>query len=33
MTILKAVKEYVGRGSGYWGEGLGSLIDDLEKLI
>jgi hypothetical protein len=33
MTILKAVKEYVGKGSGYWGEGLGSLIDDLEKLI
>ena len=32
MTILKAVKEYVGKGSGYWGEGLGSLIDDLEKL-
>jgi hypothetical protein len=33
MTILKAVKEYVGRGSGYWGESLGSLIEDLEKLI
>ena len=33
MTILKAVKEYVGKGSGYWGEGLGSLIDDLEKLM
>lgn len=33
MTILKAVKEYVGRGSGYWGEALGSLIDDLEKLM
>ena len=33
MSILKAVKEYVGKGSGYWGEGLGSLIDDLEKLI
>lgn len=33
MNILKAVKEYVGRGSGYWGEGLGSLIEDLEKLI
>lgn len=32
MTILKAVKEYVGKGSGYWGEGLGSLINDLEKL-
>ena len=32
MTILKAVKNYVGKGSGYWGEGLGSLIDDLEKL-
>lgn len=32
MSILKAVKEYVGKGSGYWGEGLGSLIDDLEKL-
>ena len=32
MNILKAVKEYVGRGSGYWGEGLGSLIEDLEKL-
>ena len=32
MTILKAVKEYVGRGSGYWGEALGSLIEDLEKL-
>ena len=32
MTILKAVKDYVGKGSGYWGEGLGSLIDDLEKL-
>lgn len=32
MNILKAVKEYVGKGSGYWGEGLGSLIDDLEKL-
>ena len=28
MSILKAVKEYVGKGSGYWGEGLGSLIDD-----
>lgn len=33
MNILKAVKEYVGRGSGYWGEGLGSLIEDLEKLM
>lgn len=33
MTILKAVKEYVGRGSGYWGEALGSLIEDLEKLM
>lgn len=33
MSILKAVKEYVGKGSGYWGEGLGSLIDDLEKLM
>lgn len=33
MTILKAVKDYVGKGSGYWGEGLGSLIDDLEKLM
>lgn len=33
MSILKAVKEHVGRGSGYWGEGLGSLIKDLEKLI
>ena len=32
MTILKAVKDYVGSGSGYWGEALGSLIDDLEKL-
>lgn len=32
MTILKAVKDYVGKGSGYWGEALGSLIDDLEKL-
>ena len=32
MNILKAVKEYVGAGSGYWGEGLGSLIEDLEKL-
>ena len=32
MTILKAVKEYVGRGSGYWGEALGTLIEDLEKL-
>ena len=33
MNILKAVKDYVGKGSGYWGEGLGSLIDDLEKLM
>ena len=33
MDILKAVKEYVGRGSGYWGEALGSLINDLEKLM
>ena len=33
MKILKAVKEYVGRGSGYWGEALGSLIEDLEKLM
>jgi len=33
MTILKNVKDYVGKGSGYWGEGLGSLIDDLEKLM
>ena len=33
MTILKAVKEYVGVGSGYWGEALGSLIEDLEKLM
>ena len=33
MSILKAVKDYVGRGSGYWGEGLGSLIEDLEKLM
>ena len=32
MTILKAVKDYVGKGSGYWGEALGSLIEDLEKL-
>jgi len=32
MNILKAVKDYVGKGSGYWGEGLGSLIEDLEKL-
>lgn len=32
MTILKAVKDYVGVGSGYWGEALGSLIEDLEKL-
>lgn len=33
MNILKAVKDYVGKGSGYWGEGLGSLIEDLEKLM
>lgn len=33
MTILKAVKDYVGKGSGYWGEALGSLIEDLEKLM
>lgn len=33
MTILKNVKDYVGKESGYWGEGLGSLIDDLEKLM
>ena len=33
MDILKAVKDYVGKGSGYWGEGLGSLIEDLEKLM
>ena len=33
MKILKAIKEYVGRGSGYWGEALGSLIEDLEKLM
>lgn len=33
MTILKAVKDYVGVGSGYWGEALGSLIEDLEKLM
>ena len=33
MNILKAVKDYVGEGSGYWGEGLRSLIDDLEKLM
>lgn len=32
MTILKAVKDYVGKGSG-WGEALGSLIEDLEKLM
>ena len=32
MNILKAVKDYVGKGSGYWGEALGSLIEDLEKL-
>lgn len=33
MNILKAVKDYVSKGSGYWGEGLGSLIEDLEKLM
>lgn len=32
MKILKAVKDYVGVGSGYWGEVLWSLIEDLEKL-
>lgn len=32
MNILKAVKDYVSKGSGYWGEELGSLIEDLEKL-
>ena len=32
MNILKAVKDYVGVGSGYWGEALGSLIEDLNKL-
>ena len=32
MYILKAVKDFVWKGSEYWGEGLGSLIDDLEKL-
>lgn len=37
MSILRAVTEHVGRGSRYWGEGLGSLlgslIKDLEKLM
>ena len=33
MTNLINIRDYVGRRSGYWGEALDSLIEDLNKLM